>query len=50
MTPAATLSSISTFSPLFYGVFNDTFEFGWNLQGVDITFSPLFYGVFNDTR
>jgi len=37
-----------TFSPLFYGVFNDTAT-GKVGGAMTKSFSPLFYGVFNDT-
>ena len=37
------------FSPLFYGVFNDTTATSTRFTRDVSTFSPLFYGVFNDT-
>jgi len=39
----------TAFSPLFYGVFNDTIHIIASRCDANTAFSPLFYGVFNDT-
>ena len=39
-----------SFSPLFYGISDDTFTPNYNLKKPAEAFSPLFYGISDDTR